>query len=383
MPACVMCNVMCIIVTELTVPWHLCCCRCCHMQCPALYPRWILDATAALDSCRAASTFTSCPNTAPISMIGNTDGGDTTPLLGCTAGTLCPASAPTNAVPSTDAYTFYSLNAAGAVVECRPASTTPANTCTGRVPVVNAAGTVLGCTQSSSCPTSFYQLYTTTSALDTTAVLSSCVATAPNCATTPGYPTPVYDATLGTTTPTLAGCKATAASCPTAYPVMTLSATSVANKSPAIEGCYKSYAAAATCPSTGTYTIPVCSSSNVIASSCSGTNVHGCLAATSTRCFSNGRDGNIQPSYRFIVASLTTSGNPAVSTLGALSACYQPPPTNSPTCTPASPLVTLPAFLGTGAPGGCISMDIAATGTCTPWWKDYNLNTDALASCSA
>ncbi|KAF6252817.1 hypothetical protein COO60DRAFT_496602 [Scenedesmus sp. NREL 46B-D3] len=191
-----------------------------HSRCtvPALYPRWTLNSTAALLSCRAAAGFTACPAAAPISMIGSTDGGVAAPLLGCIAGTACPTAAPNDAVPSADAFTFYGLNATGAVVECRPASATPANTCTGRVPVVDAGGAVVGCTSSASCPSSFYQLFSVTSAQDATAMLSSCVATAPICTNNAAFPTPVYSTSVGAAAPVLAGCKAAAASCPSASP---------------------------------------------------------------------------------------------------------------------------------------------------------------------
>jgi hypothetical protein len=355
------------------------------LQCPAPYPRWILDAAGVLDSCKSSTGFT-CPTTAPILMIGSTDGGVSTPLLGClaaaAAGPACPSAAPTNAVPSSEAFTFYSLNAEGKVADCRPASTTPANTCTSRVPVVNAANVVLGCTLSSSCPTSFFQLYNARSAQDATAVLSTCVATQPTCGTGAyvGY-VPVYDTTLGAAQPTLAGCKAAAASCPPSSPFMALSATTTQATRPAIEGCFKSYAAGATCPTGNTrYTIPVCTWSNVMTTSCSGAQVQGCLAAGSTRCFFSSVNGNVGKSYSFIVADVRTAAG--ATQLSALLACYERAPggVTAPTCpTAAQGTTSLVSVLSTQEVGGCVNVNDARQ--CTNWWKEYNFGTDPNALC--
>jgi hypothetical protein len=306
-----------------------------RLQFPEQFPRWILDSTAALESCRAAAGFT-CPTSAPIAMINSTDVGSSLPLLGCIAGTSCPAAAPANAVPTTEAYTLFSLTSSGAVVECRPAATSPSNACNGNVSVVDATGIVVGCTQSTSCPTSFYELYAARSAQDNTAVLTSCVATQPECSQNSVFNTPVYNSTLGAANVAMAGCKAAKAACPPSASFMTLSATSLTATQPTIEACYKSYAAGTTCPRTGRHTVPLCTWSSIIATSCTGAQVQGCMGSGSTRCFSSSAAGNVDRAYPFVVGSV--GGTPPQVT--SLLACYhRPVPTSSvPSCPVATPV---------------------------------------------
>jgi hypothetical protein len=162
---------------------------------------------------------------------------------------------------------------------------------------------------------------------------------------------------------------------------MALSATNSSAPSPAIEGCYKSYASNSTCPSNGTHTIPICNSSIDIGNSCFGEQVHGCLAAESTRCFTSGLDFNIATSYAFIIANVgNVSGT---TTVAKLLACYQPPLANV-TC-PAAPqqMTSLTAFWSANfgsAAGGCVNLDDA--GKCTAWWVQYNADIDKNGTCT-
>jgi hypothetical protein len=261
------------------------------------------------------------------------------------------------------------------VAECRRAATSPISSCSGGVSVVDATGTVLGCTQSTSCPVSFFELYGARSTQDNTAVLTSCVATQPECSQNPMYSTPIYNSTLGAANVGLAGCKAAEAACPPSAPFMALSATSNASTQPSIEGCYKSSAAGATCPRTGRHTVPLCTWSNVISTGCSGTQVQGCLGSGSTRCFSSSSAGNVDRAYPFVVGSV--GGTPPQVT--SMLACYQRPvPASSvPSCPVAA---AVKALWSTGEAGACVSLD--STSSCKPWWVAYNGDLDAGGLCT-
>jgi hypothetical protein len=160
---------------------------------------------------------------------------------------------------------------------------------------------------------------------------------------------------------------------------MALSATTTSNPPatrPAVAGCYKSFNTGATCPtaaSGATYTIPVCTWSNVIATSCSGSQVQGCLHKDSTRCFASSLEGNIAKSYPFIVA--TVSG--AALQVTTLSACYEQPPVNA---SPSCPATMLIVNSGTNVRSGCIGLDDPSK--CSAWWGLYTFGTDTQGTCS-
>jgi hypothetical protein len=156
---------------------------------------------------------------------------------------------------------------------------------------------------------------------------------------------------------------------------MALSATSSTSTQPSIEGCYKSYAAGATCPRTGGHTVPLCTWSSVISTGCSGAQVQGCLGSGSTRCFSSSAAGNVDRAYPFVVGSI--GGTPPQVT--SLLSCYQRPVPASavPVCPVAAPVR---ALWSTGEAGACVSLD--NTSSCKPWWVAYNGNLDDGGLCT-
>lgn len=346
------------------------------MQCPTGYPKWVLNADGTvLESCKSAAGFTQCTGATPISLRDSIDGGLPGTLVGCKAapatGSACPAAFP-NSVPSSQSYSFFVVNAAGNVTECHPKTT--GNTCTGLVPVADATNTVIGCSSStSSCPDSYYPMYgaSSSSTPPNAAVVAECRATLP-AVCTPPYSVRVYSTVLGAASSTAVGCKSTAAACPASSPVMQLSEAVSITPYPDIGGCYASYGSTQTCPTAqnATYTVPICAlpgtiSGTQLATACMGTAVKGCMAGTSTKCFSQTLLNNGGPFvFTFIIADLNTT-NVVAPTIERVVSCYDQP-SNIITCPGGYLRAT---YLPSGPNAACVNTADATA--CYNWFLSY------------